>query len=226
MKKALFWDFDGTLSYPNKRFDSALITSLTEIGCCTTKDEITEILHNIYSWKNPQIAYVDKTGELWWETVFEKIYAFCTKKNISSEDISSICKQFRKLLIDVDNYQLYNDSKDTLRRCRDLGYKNYLITNNYPEIVDNLKKLNIASFFSDFVVSSHIGYEKPRREFFEYAENIADHPDVGYVIGDNPIADIQGGKNAGYKTIAVHECRNSMADYYLEHLEQIFDILI
>ena len=70
-----------------------------------------------------------------------------------------------------------------------------------------------------------IGIEKPRIEFFDYAKNVANHPSVGYVIGDNPIADIQGGQAAGYKTIAVHECKKSDADYYVENLCDIFSIL-
>ena len=54
----------------------------------------------------------------------------------------------------------------------------------------------------------------------------AKNPDVVYVIGDNPDADIKGGKNMGYTTIAVHECKESDGDYYLENLSDIFKILI
>ena len=32
MCKVLFWDFDGTLSYPNKSFSTALYTVLNENG--------------------------------------------------------------------------------------------------------------------------------------------------------------------------------------------------
>ncbi len=225
MRKALFWDFDGTLSYPNKLFLKVFSMALCECGHCIEADETVEFLEKTYSWTTPQIDYTDKTGDLWWTTFFEKITDFCVKKGISAAESEKVCVRFRELLIDVNNYELYDDTVKTLEKCAQLGYKNYLITNNYPEIVENLEKLNISQFFTDYVVSSHIGYEKPRQEFFDYAKRISQNPDIAYVIGDNPIADIQGGKNAGFKTIAVHECKNSCADFYLEKLSQIFDLL-
>ncbi len=226
MNKVLFWDFDGTLSYPNKSFSNALYTVLSENGYSVNRDEAVGFLGKAYSWKNPDKSYIDECDELWWETFFGKIKAFCAENDINRDDWDKICIKFRNTLTSVENYELYTDTKETLKKCVELGYKNYLITNNYPEIVKNLEKLNIAQFFTDFVVSSHIGYEKPRKEFFDYAKDIAQNPDVGYVIGDNPIADIQGGKVAGYKTIAVHECKNSDADYYLKNLSEIFLVLI
>ena len=47
-----------------------------------------------------------------------------------------------------------------------------IISANSPEITENLKKLGIAHFFDGLVVSSHIGFEKPREEFFEYAKSL------------------------------------------------------
>lgn len=225
MNKSLLWDFDGTLSYPNKSFFTALKTALYEDGYYISPEETAEFLEKSYSWKNPQDSYEEKTGELWWGSLFEKIHTFCTKKDVKRADLDKIYVRFRELLTDVNNYKLYDDTEETLKKCVELGYKNYLITNNYPEIIENIEKLNIAKFFNDYVVSSHIGYEKPRKEFFDYAKKIAENPDVAYVIGDNPIADIQGGNMAGFKTVAVHECKNSNADYYIEKLDQIFVIL-
>ena len=223
MKKTLFWDFDGTLSYPNKAFFTALHDALKESGYDIEKTE--EFLKKAYSWNNPRIDYIEKTGESWWETIFEKIKIFCRENDVLQEDLNKICNRFKEILIASENYILYDDTIETLKKCVELGYKNYLITNNYPEIIDNLEKLGIAKYFTDYVVSSHIGYEKPRSEFFDYAKKRANNPDVGYVIGDNPIADIQGGKVAGFKTIAVHECKESIADYYLQNLREIFLIL-
>lgn len=225
MNKALFWDFDGTLSYPNKSFFTALDTALEEIGCLVDHNETAQFLEGTYSWKNPQVIYPNKTGEKWWETFFEKISLFCEGKNIGKADADRVCNCFREVLTDVSNYSLYEDAAETLKQCVKLGYKNYLVTNNYPEITENLKRLGIAQFFSGLIVSSHIGYEKPRKEFFDYAKELAGNPETGYVIGDNPKADIQGGKDAGFTTIAVHECKESMADFYLEELSQIFKVL-
>lgn len=226
MNKVLFWDFDGTLSYPNKSFFDALDKALLKSGYSFENNKAEEFLKTAYSWKTPHITYVDKTNSLWWDMLFEKIKEFCTSVGVAPSDLEKVCTDFKEILTDVSNYKLYSDTKETLEKCMDLGYKNYLITNNYPEITDILEKLGISQFFENFIVSSHIGYEKPRKEFFEHAVKSAENPDDVYVIGDNPEADIKGGKNMGFKTIAVHECVESEADYYLKNLNDIFKILI
>ena len=226
MNKALFWDFDGTLSYPNRSFFDALDKALLKNGYSCPSDKGEEFLKTAYSWKTPEITYVDKTNSLWWDTLFGKIKEFCASVGVVSADFEKVCRDFKEILTDVSNYKLYVDTEETLKKCMALGYKNFLITNNYPEITDVPEKLGIAHLFENFIVSSHIGYEKPRKEFFEYAAKLAENPDVVYVIGDNPDADIKGGKNMGFKTIAVHECVESEADYYLENLNDIFKILI
>ncbi len=225
MNKILFWDFDGTLSEPNRSFFTALPEAMGALGYAADQAETTEFLIGAYSWRSPHISYTDSTKELWWDTFFGKIRDFCTEKNIAGEDANKICTRFREILCDVSNYTLYDDTAATLEKCCSLGFKNYLITNNYPEITDNIKKLGLWEFFTDYIVSTHIGYEKPRREFFETARKIAGCTDGGYVIGDNPIKDIKGGKDAGFITVAVRACKNSCADYYLEKISDIFSVI-
>ena len=225
MNKVLFWDFDGTLSYPNKSFTTALPQALSRYGYEISSSKIDIFMADFYSWQTPEIDYPERTNALWWDTHFRKIQRFCLENHIPNEKIGGICKTFREILIDVSNYKLYDDALDTLETCIRMGYKNYLITNNYPEIVDNIKKLGIASCFTEFIVSSHIGFEKPRAVFFWYAKCRACEPKKAYVIGDNPIADIQGGKAAGFPTIAVHLCQSSDADHYCQNLCDIIDII-
>lgn len=225
MKKVLFWDFDGTLSYPNKSFSTALYWALCKNGYSVEENAATKFFANVYSWKTPEISYPDRTNEHWWGMQFEKMRGFLQAHGIHPSDMTAICEDCRKKLIDVSNYKLYDDTVQTLEACIRKGYINYLTTNNYPEILENLTKLGIADFFSGYIVSSHIGYEKPRREFYAYAKSLAGDPDVGYMIGDNPVADIAGGKAAGLRTIAVHACKASCADHYFEELNRILAVL-
>ena len=225
MKKVLFWDFDGTLSYPNKSFNTALYDAVREYNYDINAEKVSVFITQNYSWKMYDICYPGRTGEMWWDSLGEKINIFLSNEGVSKRDFDKINKRFRELLIDVKNYCLYEDTVETLTRAMEYGFRNVLITNNYPEIISNLEKMNIASFFDQYAVSSHIGFEKPRKEFFEYAKQLAGNPEIGYVIGDNPVADIKGGKAAGLVTIAVHECKNSEADYYVENLINIFKIL-
>ena len=84
-----------------------------------------------------------------------------------------------------------------------------------------IKNLGLAEYFIDYIVSANIGYEKPRNEIFQYALKIADYPNNCFMIGDNPIADIQGGKSAGMKTILTHNDCESDADHKCKSLSEI-----
>lgn len=224
MDKVLFWDFDGTLSHPNRSFSTALPAAFAHAGCSWDKAD-DGFLDTFYSWKTPHIAYPDRLGEGWWVIHFDKIRALCQTKSLSQSQIQSICDDFRARLIHPANYRLYEDTLSTLKTCMAQGYRNFLITNNYPEILDNITVLGLAPYFSGCTISSHIGYEKPRPEFFDHARALAGQIRQGFVIGDNPQADILGGKAAGFSTIAVHACTQSAADHYCPTLSQIPTLL-
>lgn len=54
---------------------------------------------------------------------------------------------------------------------------------------------DISKYFDDGIISSNVGYEKPRIELFQYALSVAHFPNRCYMIGDNPVADIIDGKS-------------------------------
>ena len=132
MNKAILWDFDGTLSYPNKSFSTALYNAITECGHYVDRGTAYDFLEGAYSWKTPDITYLDRIGEKWWVDFFRKIDSFCAEAGIERTAFKNIHTRFRQILTDVENYCLYDDTLETLKKCSLLGYKNYLATNNYP----------------------------------------------------------------------------------------------
>jgi FMN phosphatase YigB (HAD superfamily) len=87
-----------------------------------------------------------------------------------------------------------------------------------------MKELKIHHLFDFFAVSACVGYEKPRSEFFEIAKSR--YPDGEfYMIGDSVSADIIGGKKAGMKTILVHKGYNKNADFCVDKLSDILNII-
>ena len=77
------------------------------------------------------------------------------------------------------------------------------------------------------ILPSNRTYPAPNGEFLDYIElhNTTDSPiDIsGYMIGDNPVADIQGGKDAGFVTIAVHACKQ--ADNLVLHRVGVLELV-
>lgn len=226
MKKAIFWDFDGTLIHPNESFSDAMHTALAKQNFMVPPDEIRAFLQTACSWYTPEAAYTDKTGEQWWSTLYGKFSLFYKKIGIPQAKEMTINKYFRQRILDSSSYTLYDDAIPVLRQCIEMGYKNYILSNNYPELSSVAKELGLSPYISGCFVSSLIGYEKPRIELFRYALHAAGSPDCSYMIGDNPIADIQGGKAAGMNTILVHRNGDGSPGCQCDTLSEILSLLI
>ena len=223
MDKVIFWDFDGTLVYPNTRFVDALDLSLKKFGYHIDRDALTAYLKSAYPWLNYEISYQNQTDK-WWDTLLEKLRPLYDDNKIACTDKDKINASFKDTIVNVYDYVLYPDTQRVLDKCIELGYKNYILSNNYPELDKQVEACNLTKYFSDIIVSSKVGFEKPRKELFDYAKKVANCTD-GIMVGDNPIADVLGAKQNGLKTVLVHNKCESVADYYFDCLEEILSIL-
>lgn len=62
--------------------------------------------------------------------------------------------------------------------------------------------MGLSEYFSSIIVSDVAGLRKPQVEIFNLAcQQLDVLPEQCVFVGDNEIADIQGAKNAGMKTI-------------------------
>lgn len=236
MKKALFWDFDGTLVY-NSGFiwENSLYAILKKLGYNIEIEKINQHLSSksnepikvVFPWHTPEISYTDTIGQKWWNNLFNRFESFYNHYMVSKKHAEEANLYIKSSILNHRNYNLYENTPIILYKCVKMGYKNYILSNNYPELPLIIKDLGLAEYFVDYAVSANIGYEKPKIEIFQYALNMADLPDICYMIGDNPIADIQGGKSAGMKTILVHHKDNNFdADYLCQNLSEIPAILL
>jgi putative hydrolase of the HAD superfamily len=225
MNKVLLWDFDGTLVYPNKSFNTALHTALCEYGYKVDAESVKELMLASYSWHNPDDIYPDKKESLWWDTLYKKLESFYKENNVDVADYNKINQTFKNILTSPCNYSLYDDAVAVLEECTRRGYTNYVMSSNYPELPQVIEALGIAKYFKDFFVSSLIGYDKPHREIFEHALKVTGNPEICYMIGDNPIADMKGAKACGIRTVFVHKSGCQDADFEFATLTEVLDIL-
>ena len=220
MKKALFWDFDGTLAHANESFADSLENALVLCGFTIIRETITDFLHSVLSWYRPDTIYPDNIGQLWWHSLFAACNTFYKENGIPADSWNSINYCFRENVIHF-SYEIYEDAAETLETCMKQGYVNYVISNNYPELPDVISALGLDHYFTGYFVSASYGYEKPRPEIFSTALQTAGKPDFCCMIGDNPVADILGAKAAGMKTVLVHRRAESEADFHCERLAEI-----
>jgi 2-haloacid dehalogenase len=142
--------------------------------------------------------------------------------------------EFRKMFqVELGSYFMYLD--DSLEICKKLQgkVKQYIITNGVRET--QIKKITAAGFFDimeEIFISGDVGYEKPRKEFFDHCLEKIGEKDIDKVliVGDSLTSDIAGGNNAGIKTCWYNPKGKTAdsqyhIDYEINNLNQIFEVI-
>jgi len=206
MNKALFWDFDGTLVKSVSLWSSSLLRSLKESwpDCPCVLEDVRPHLRSGFPWDTPQENLTHLTGEAWWLHMNRHFENVCLGLGADHTVAYQAAQKVRGILLEPGNYTLYEDTHTALQHMAELGFKQYIISNNHPDLAPLLKRIGLSHYFSAVIVSGEIGYDKPRKEIFEYALQQAEYPDLCYMIGDNPYADGEGAKNAGMTPLLVH----------------------
>ena len=192
--KTLFWDFDGTLVYCHHLWSGSMWRAITDepAGEEITLEQVRPLMQRGYPWDLPDLDSSHlSTPEKWWG------------------------------FMERHFYHLYPDTLSVLEECRRLGWKNHLLSNNYPELPAMVEKLGLLPYLDGMTVSALAGKEKPHPELFQIARKDAGFPEVAIMIGDNPKADVEGGQAAGMKTILVHRDVESQADAVCPTLAEI-----
>lgn len=112
----------------------------------------------------------------------------------------------------VDTFELRDGAKKLLKQSQLKG-KVGLISNftHAPVIYSSLRHLGINAFFNVVVVSEENGWRKPSTKIFQDALNkLGVEAKEAIYIGDSPIEDIEGAREAGLKTIFVPSQFNSL----------------
>ncbi|HEX7482579.1 MAG TPA: HAD family hydrolase [Candidatus Bathyarchaeia archaeon] len=114
----------------------------------------------------------------------------------------------------VDTLELREGAKKLVKQSKE-QCKVALISNftHAPVIYKSLRKMGISEFFNVVVVSEEVGWRKPSAKIFQTALNkLQIEPFDAVYIGDSPIEDIKGAKEAGLKTVFVPSQFNKLKD--------------
>jgi putative hydrolase of the HAD superfamily len=98
-------------------------------------------------------------------------------------------------------YTVDDETVDAVRRLRVNEWKVGVVTNGPPFQLLKIDATNLVREFDAICVSSIVGSRKPERRIFEEAAQICEVPLKGWMVGDSPHADIEGGRAAGLATI-------------------------
>ncbi len=232
---AVFWDFHGTLTKPdNQWLDSSLLLIQTHYPKININEEIIE--ENFGGKGLPWWTYPSRDtrhlieNDGWWKSCNEEFVKNFMGCGLNKEQAEFLAPKIREYVVDINNHILYDDTIKVLTTLKQRGYKNYLLSNNFPELYEMVEEMGISHLFEGKVVSAKIGYDKPRKEIFDYAKSLAKDAKRFIMVGDNPVDDMQGGKNAGLTTIFLNERQRKNfvkddMDYICESLTEILEVL-
>ena len=225
--KAVFWDFDGTLVHSNHLWSGSLYRALGGDGNSygITFEDVRPLMRSGLTWHMPQLGYPHMTGEAWWDFTRAALATLCIQLGVGIGDALRAAERARELILDPSSYELYDDTRTALENCLALGFDNYILSNNYPELENTLEALDLARYFAGCTVSAKVGYEKPRPEIFDIALEKAGRPQTAFMVGDNPRADIEGANNCGMVSVLVHCDSPAPARHRCAELKEIPGIL-
>ena len=190
MIKAILFDLDETLmdrSSSIKRFLQAqhyrFIHSLSPISVETYSNRFIEL---------------DNHGLVWKDVVYRTLISEFQIQGLSWELLlEDYVKNLHKSCV------LYDGIISTLEVFKKEGYQLGLITNGlYAVQWPNIQTLGLTPFFSSILISEKEGIKKPDVAIFHRGiSQLKVTCEQAVFIGDHPISDIKGAKEAGLKTI-------------------------
>ena len=168
--------------------------------------------------------YRKKLRETFRESLLDVVIAEALE-SLKSETYKNIIRESVDYGLSTRSVKWYPDALVVLSTLRKRGYKLGLISNTHWRFLKSLRT-KMEETFDVVTLSYEHGYAKPHPSIFlatlkklEVDANRCLH------VGDDPIADVQGAKNVGMKTVFIKR-RNleANADIIIERLGQLLDL--
>ena len=225
MIEFLFLDLDDTILDFHKAERIALGKTFRSFGLEPNEDVLARYKQiNIEHWQRLE------TKELTRDQVVVGRFAQLFREYGISVDPAQVALQYENDL-SVGHYFLPG-AEEALKSLSQ-KYKLYLASNGTAKVqAGRLKSANISHYFAEIFVSQEIGANKPDKLYFDRcAQRIPGYDSQkAMIVGDSLTSDIQGGINAGMKTVWVNPSHKPhpthiTPDYQIESLSQLEALL-
>jgi HAD superfamily hydrolase (TIGR01549 family) len=218
--KAITFDLDGTLArgaLDNENYKNALIDYLHKIGY-SGGDAVLNKAHQamLERQRKSQARNIELRFDLLYSNLLYDLGLNITQEQL--EHIEGLYNRFFRI-------DLLSGVKEILV---DLSgrYKLAIVSNAITNVARlALQKLDLTKYFACIVLSRDLGVRAPDPEIFFYAlRSMWVKASEAVHVGDSLEEDVQGGKNAGMKTVWIkgdEEVTNIHPDYVISKITEL-----
>lgn len=223
----ILWDLDGTLLDFKQSERYALDVCLAQYGVTMTEEMLaTYSAINESYWKKLERSEVTKA-----ELLVGRFRDFFEVMGINNIDPVEIQQRYQ---VELGTKTFYVNCSDVLlQKLKNLGYKQYIVTNGVV-LTQNIKMKNSGfdKILDGLFISDQIGYEKPHVEFFEAVfEQIPEkNKEKIILVGDSLSSDMKGANLAQIRACWYNPSgsvpgNEQKIDWEIQDLNQILEIL-
>jgi len=205
--KAILFDLDGTLRHHIPTGDEVFMEYLKSIGVKYSEEDKIRAVHweHYYFASSPEIkedgkTFKDDSKGFWINYSKRRMVAVGLPEARAVELASAVSDHMGK------NYKpevyIPEEVPFVLAGLKEAGYVLGVVTNREDPVHDELKNLNLDSFFNFSLAGGEVGSFKPELRIFEQAlERAGTSAAETMYIGDNYFADIIGSLRAGLRPV-------------------------
>lgn len=123
-------------------------------------------------------------------------------------------------------FRVYDDVAPTLDALRERGYRLGVVSNWDLSLHRVLAMFGLTSYFDTVTASLEEGVEKPDRQIFDLTlRRLRAEPAETLHIGDNPVDDLQGAREAGLKALLIDRNQPQSGRLVLADLRDLLERL-
>lgn len=204
--RVVLWDFDETLVSRPGKWTSALIEALTEVDGehVIGPEDVRPGLRGGFPWHRPDESHVHlDSPQAWWDSVAPVLVRAYELAGVEKETAVAAAARVRHCYPDPSRWTVFADSLPAMTRLAEAGWRQVIVSNHVPELPDLVRALGLDAAVDEVLTSAVTGYEKPNPQMFRMALELAGNPERVWMVGDNPVADIEGATRAGIPALLV-----------------------
>lgn len=225
MVEFLFLDLDDTILDFHKAERIALSKTLRSFGLEPTDSVLARYSQiNLEHWQRLERKELTRQ-----QVVVGRFEVFFREQGVSVDpEQVALCYEDN---LSIGHYFLPGAEEAVISLSK--KYKLYMASNGTAKVqAGRLASANISKYFQKIFVSQEIGVNKPDKLYFDRCgQQIPGYdPSKAMMVGDSLTSDIQGGINAGMKTVWVNphhkpHPEHIVPDYEIEALSQLEQLL-